>query len=245
MGTIVNAIAIIIGGGIGLLLKKGLPQRVEEIAMKMLGLSVFMVGINGVITAMITVVDGGKLESNGSLLLIASLVIGGVVGELLDVDSALNRAGKRIEERFGKEGFAKGFISASLIFCIGAMAIIGSLQDGLTGDSTTLFIKSTLDFVCALVLGSTLGYGVVFSFVPVLVYQGAITLLAGVISPFISDALLGNICMVGYAIVLTIGINFLQFTTIKTANLLPALLVPIVYAAVQPLLASIMTVILP
>ncbi|MEM1485530.1 DUF554 domain-containing protein [Oscillospiraceae bacterium PP1C4] len=235
MGTIVNAAAVVLGGLIGLLIRRGLPEKVEQTAMKLLGLSVFLIGLEGVITSMVTVGEDGVLSANGSLLLIASLVIGGVLGELWDIDGKLIAGGKRIEQRFGKEGFAKGFINASLIYCIGAMAIVGSINDGLTGDSSVLFIKSALDFVCSIILGSTLGFGVIFSFIPVLLYQGAITLFASMLSPLISAALLGNICMVGYAIVVCIGINFLEFTSIRTANLLPALLVPIVYHILSPI----------
>ncbi|MBE6905048.1 DUF554 domain-containing protein [Marasmitruncus massiliensis] len=239
MGTVVNAIGVILGGLIGLLIRRGLPEKVEQTAMKLLGLSVLIIGLNGVITAMITVGSDGKLSSSGSLLLIASIVIGGVLGECWDLDGKLVRGGKWIEQKFGKEGFAKGFINASLVFCVGAMAIVGSLADGLSGDSSILFIKTMLDFICSVILGSTLGFGVIFSFIPVVLYQGAITLFAGVLSPLISDSLLGSICMVGYTIVLCIGINFLEFTTIRTANLLPALLVPVIYEIMKPLLHAI------
>ncbi|MBC8584581.1 DUF554 domain-containing protein [Youxingia wuxianensis] len=242
MGTVVNSAAIILGGLIGMLIRRGLPEKVESMSMKMLGLSVFVVGVNGVVTSMVTVGAQGALESNGSLLLIASLVIGGVLGECMNIDDHLNSAGRRVEEKFGKDGFAKGFINGSLIFCIGALAIVGSINDGLAGDSSILFIKSALDFVCSIILGSTLGFGVIFSFIPVLIYQGAITLAAVWIAPYISTELLNSICMVGYAIVMTIGINFLEFTKIKTANLLPAIFVPIIYSFIEPLLAQIMTV---
>lgn len=232
MGTLVNGIAVTLGGLMGLLIRKGLPQRVEQTAMKLLGLAVFIIGLEGVITSMITVQEA-KLSADGSLMLIASLVLGGVCGELWDVDGALNRCGKRIEARFGKEGFAKGFINASLIFCVGAMAIVGALNDGLSGNPEILFIKSALDFICAIILGSTLGFGVIFSFIPVVLYQGGITLLSVWIAPLISDSLLNLLCMVGYAVVMCIGINFLDFTAIRTANLLPALLVPILWELVR------------
>lgn len=238
MGTVVNGVAVILGGLIGIMIRRGLPKKVEETAMKLLGLAVFIVGLEGVITSMVTV-DAGKLVSSGSVLLIASLVFGGVLGEVWDLEGKLNAGGKRIEEKFGKEGFAKGFISGSLIFCIGAMAIIGALNDGLTGDSSVLFIKSALDFICAIILGSTLGFGVIFSFIPVVIYQGGITLLSGLIAPLVSDPLLNGVCMVGYTIVMCIGINFLQFTNIRTANLLPSLLVPIIWISISPFLFNI------
>lgn len=235
-GTLVNAAAVVVGGGLGLVLKKGLPERLEKAITKMLGLSVLIIGLNGIITSMITVQPDGKLASSGELLLLASLVIGVVLGEQLDIDGRLDRMGQYIESRAKADGFSKGFISASLIFCIGAMAIIGSLNDGLRGDSSVLFIKSALDFIASIILASSLGFGVMFSAIPVLLYQGAITLAADWIAPLISDDLLSIICMVGYAIVACIGINFLEFTKIKTANLLPALLVPVVYYVVTCLI---------
>ena len=239
MGTVVNGVAILLGGFLGMLIRRGLPQKIEEMAMKLLGVSVFVVGIEGVITSMVTADGTGALASAGSLLLIVSLVVGGVLGELLDIDGALMRGGKKIEEKFGKEGFAKGFISASLIFCVGAMAIMGGLYDGL-GDPSVLYIKSALDFTCAVILGSTLGFGVLFSCIPVVVYQGAIALAAHWLEPLMREGpLKASLCMVGYVIVMLIGTNFLGWTTIRTANLLPALLGPALYTMLLPVFARI------
>ena len=228
-GTIVNATAVVVGGGLGLVLKKGLPEKLEKAVTQMLGLSILIIGLNGIITSMITIKPDGGLASSGELLLLASLVIGVILGEQFDIDGKLDSMGRYIESRAKADGFSKGFISASLLFCIGAMTIVGSLNDGLRGDSSVLFIKSALDFITSIILASSLGFGVMFSAIPVLVYQGAITLAANWIAPLISDNLLSIICMVGYAIVACIGINFLEFAKIKTANLLPALLVPVVY----------------
>lgn len=231
-GTTVNAVTVLLGGLIGLSIKKGLPDKIEKTVTLMLGLSVGVIGLGGIITSMITVGEGGKLSSSGELLLFLSLVIGSSLGTWWDVDGALDRLGKRIEARVGTEGFSKGFISASLLFCVGAMAIIGSLNDGLRGDSSILLIKSALDGITSIVLGSSLGVGVAFSAVPVFLYQGAISLGAGYIAPYISDPMLNSVCLVGYVIVLCIGINFFEVIKIKTANMLPALLVPIVYQLV-------------
>lgn len=233
MGTIVNAAAVVLGALIGLKIRRGLPKKMEQTGMKLLGLSVMIIGLNGIISAMMTAQTDGHLVSSGSLLLIVSLVIGGVLGEYWDIDGKLIQGGKWMERKFGKEGFAKGFINASLVYCVGAMAIVGSLADGLSGDSSILYIKSMLDFICSIILGSTLGFGVLFSFVPILLYQGTITLFASALSPLISDSLLSSICMVGFTIVLCIGINFLGLTEIRTANLLPALLVPIIYECIS------------
>lgn len=228
IGTLVNTGAIVVGGAVGLLVKRGVPKHIEDAVMSSLGIGVLVVALNGVITSMFTVAPGGKLTEGGGLLLIISLALGTLLGEIMKIDSHLNRLGLLIEKKLQVDGFAKGFISASLIFCVGAMSIIGPLNDGLRGDSSVLFIKSALDGVTALILASTLGVGVLFSALPVLVYQGAISLLAGVLNGVISPALMSNLCMVGYAIVLCIGLNFIGAAKIKTANLLPALLVPIV-----------------
>nr|WP_283245917.1 DUF554 domain-containing protein [Ligaoa zhengdingensis] len=228
-GTIVNTLAILVGGALGLLIKRGVPKHIENSVMISLGVGIVIVALNGVIASMFTASPEGKLSDSGGLLLIVSLALGTLVGELLRIDDHLSNLGMKIENKLGVAGFAKGFISASLIFCVGAMSIIGPLNDGLRGDSSVLFIKSALDGTTSLILASTLGVGVLFSAVPVLVYQGAVALLAGVLTQVVSDSLLSMICMVGYAIVLCIGLNFVGCAKIKTANLLPALLVPVVY----------------
>ena len=231
-GTIVNALAVVAGSLVGLLVKKGLPQRVEETVVKIMGVAVMVIGFNGVVSSMFTVNADGGLSSSGELLMVISLVIGAIAGELLDIDGRLNRFGAMIEEKTHAEGFSKGFINASIIYCVGAMAIIGSLQDGLTGDSTVLFVKGALDGTMSIMLTASMGFGVLFSAVPVLIYQGSISLLAGVISPLISDLLLNQICSVGYVIVAVIGLNFISSGKIRVANLLPSLAVPILYQCI-------------
>ena len=228
-GTIVNAVGIVVGGLIGISIKKGLPERIEKIVTLMLGLSVTIIGMGGLITSMITVGEGGKLVSSGELLLFISLVVGSSLGEWWNIDGGLEKMGKAIERKIGTEGFSKGFISASLLFCVGAMAIIGALNDGLRGDSSVLLIKSALDFTTSIIMGSSLGISVCFSAIPVFLYQGLISLGAGYISPFVSNEMLSSVCLVGFTIVLCIGINFFEVIKIKTANMLPALAIPIIY----------------
>lgn len=229
-GTWVNVGGIVLGALLGILLKKGIPQRIGDAIIQVEGLVIGVIALNGILKAMMTVDPAtGQLSDSGGLLLLISLVAGCLAGELLRLDDRLNHFGARIEKKLNAEGFAKGFITASLVFSVGAMSIIGPLNDGLSGDSSILLIKSVLDFTTAIVLASALGVGVLFSALPVLLLQGSVALLARWVEPFISDAMLAAICMVGYAIVLVIGVNFLCGTKIKTANLLPALLVPIVY----------------
>lgn len=230
IGTFINVGTVLVGSLIGLLIKKGIPAHIEKAVMQILGLAVAIIGLNGMLGSMFTVdLTTGKLVESGTLVLLISLVAGALVGELLKLDDGLNRFGLFIERRTGAEGFAKGFIAASLMFCIGAMSIVGAFNEGISGDSSILILKSALDFVTAIVLSSTLGVGVAFAAVAVLLYQGGLTLAAGFLAPILAGELLNMICMVGYGIVICIGLNLLADTKIKTANLLPALLGPVVY----------------
>ena len=205
---------------------------------KALGVAVLVLGLNGVISSMFTVNADGTLASSGELLLIISLVLGTLAGEALRIDDRLNGLSGLVERRLHLSGFAQSFVNGALIYCVGAMAIIGALNDGLRGDASVLYIKSLLDGISSVVLGATLGPGVIFAALPVLVYQGAISLLAGALEPFLAGELLGQICGVGYCLVLCIGINFLGMTKIKTANMLPALLVPVLWSFLQPLFSG-------
>lgn len=234
LGTIVNAGAIVAGGAVGLLLNKGMKPSYEQSIHKTLGIAVLVLGLNGIISAMFTVGETGRLSSSGELLLIISLVAGTFLGEVLDLDGRLNRFGEKIETRIGSAGFGASFINGTLIYCVGAMAIVGSINDGLLGDPSVLYVKSLLDGISSVVLGATMGAGVCFAAIPVFLYQGAITLLAGYLSPYLQGELLDQLCMVGYAMVACIGLNFLsENLKIKTANLLPALLVPPLLAALH------------
>lgn len=235
-GTIVNAAAIVAGGAIGLCFRRGLSERVQNTAMQAGGLGVVMISLSGALEKMLAAGPNGVLTSGGGMLLVLSLVIGGVIGEALQIEDRVTGLGQAIERRLGRQGFAKGFVSASLLFCVGAMAILGSIQDGLSGDTATLFTKATLDGIFAIVMAAALGYGVIFSAVPVLLYQGAITLGASLLRPYLDGtALLGQICMVGYCVVLLIGTNMMGVTKVKTANFLPAVLGPVVYNLIMML----------
>lgn len=230
-GTLVNVIAVIVGGTIGILLKKGIRSEIMESVMKAEGIAVLIIGMNGVLTNMLSVGENGKITENGGLLLLISLALGTFFGEIIKLDDRIDGIGKTIESKVKSDGFSKGFVSAFVIFCVGSMSIIGSVNDGLSGDSSVLFVKSTLDFITAAVLASTMGIGVVFACVPLFVYQGGISLFASQIKPLIESCpeMLTQFSMVGYAIIMCIGFNFIAGTKIKTANLLPAMLVPVLY----------------
>lgn len=230
LGTIVNTIAIIVGSIVGLFLKGGIPKRLDEAIIKALGLSVLYIGIVG------------SLKCTETLLLILSLVIGVIIGELLDLDKALNRLGKKIEEVFKKhpktEGsVAEGFVAASLLFCVGSMAIVGSIQSGLEGNHETLFVKSMLDGITSIIYTSTMGIGVAISAVAVFLYQGIITLASGFLGSILVETQITNIGAIGSVLIIALGLNMLEITRIKVANFLPAIFIPMLYYIGQSLLS--------
>ena len=227
-GTIVNCAAVIAGGAIGLLFKKGIKESFTDSINRSLGIAILIIGLNGVISNMFSVKDG-VISSSGELLLVVFLVLGTLIGELLKLDDRFTNFSNKIEKRFSNGGFAVGFINATLLFNIGAMAIIGSINDGVSNDSSVLFVKSALDFTSAIILGATLGFGVIFSAIPILIYQGGITLLAETLSGILEGELLRQVCMVGYAIIVAIGFNFILTKKFKTLNMVPALLLPVAY----------------
>lgn len=231
LGTIINVITVILGGTVGLLLKKSIKSEIMDNVMKAEGVAVLIIGMNGVLTNMLSVGEDGKIVENGGLVLLISLALGAFVGEIIKLDDRINGLGGWVEKRIKSDGFSKGFVSAFIIFCVGSMSIIGSINDGLSGDSSVLIVKSTLDFITAMVLASTMGIGVIFACVPLFVYQGLISLFASFIKPVIENYpdMMIQFSMVGYAIIMCIGINFIAGQKIKTANLLPAMLVPVLY----------------
>ena len=227
-GTLVNCVAVIAGGSIGLIFKKGIKDSYTESVNKSLGLAILIIGLNGVISNMFSVADG-KISSSGELLLVVYLVIGTLFGEMLKLEQRFNGFCTKIESKFKAGGFASGFVNGTVLFCVGAMAIIGSINDGLRGDSSVLFVKSALDFTTAIIFGATLGFGVIFTFIPLLIYQGGITLLAGSLSGILQGDVLTQLCAVGYSIIMAIGINFIFDKKFKTLNMLPSIFLPVVY----------------
>lgn len=218
-GTFVNTVAVIIGGTIGLLLGKSFPKRISSSLMKALGLCTLLIGITGI------------LEGKNQLITIISMAIGTVIGELCDLDGKLNKMGDHIQNKFKKDGekvtIAEGFVNASLLFCVGAMAIVGSLRSGLVGDNQMIYTKSLLDFTSSIIFASTLGVGVLFSSLFVLLYQGSIVLLAHYIAPFLTDAVISEMTCVGSLIIIGLAFNMLGITKLKVMNFVPAVFVPI------------------
>ncbi|PKK98370.1 MAG: DUF554 domain-containing protein [Tenericutes bacterium HGW-Tenericutes-2] len=228
MGTLINVGAIIVASLLGIVLKKGLPEKIQKSVMLVLGLGLTALSLGWFLKDFLVINENG-ISTHSDLLIILSLVIGVLIGEWIDIDLRLNRWAENVEKKYNLPPLAKGFIAATIIFCVGAMAIVGSIQDGLNGDITILVIKSALDFITAMILASILGIGVIFSAVSVLLYQGAITLLAASASSFLTTDMIQAVSMVGNILLIAIGINFMELRKIKVANMLPAIFIPIIY----------------
>ena len=238
LGTIINTLAVIVGSGIGLLLKSGLKQKIQDILMQACGIAVIFIGAAGALQGML-VINEGKIETQGSMLLIFSLVIGGFIGEVLDIEKKLDGLGTKIKNAVKiKEDnrFVEGFVNASLIICVGAMAIVGSIQDGLTGDYSMLLAKSILDLIIVIIFASTHGIGVMFSAIAVFVYQGIFTVLASSIGQFLGEPLINNLSYIGSTLIFCVGVNLAFGKKIKIGNMLPALIVPVIYEIILHLI---------
>jgi uncharacterized protein len=237
LGTIVNTAAIILGGVSGTFIKSGLPQRYKNIIMQAIGLSVLVVGVSGALQGMYKITNEGTISREYITVMIFSLVIGSIIGEFINIEEKLDRMGLWFQKRFikGDSTFAQGFVTASLIYCVGAMAIVGSLEDGLIGNTNTLFAKSILDGVSAIVFAATMGIGVAFSALPVLIYQGSITLLAGFIKPWLTAEVISQMTLVGSILIMGIGLTMLEIKKIKVGNMLPAIFLPFIFYISQKL----------
>lgn len=232
LGTIVNTAAIIVGGLIGMILGKKLPARLQDTLMKGVGVCVLFLGIAGTLEKML-VIENGVLSSQGSMMLIASVSIGAVIGELIDIDGKMERFGVWLREKSGSNGdtrFVDGFVTASLTVCIGAMAVVGAIQDGIGRDPSTLIAKAVLDFIIVLIMSSTMGKGCLFSAIPVFLLQGSVTLLSTLIAPILTEPALNNLSLVGSTLIFCVGLNLVWGKKVKVANLLPAIIVAVGYA---------------
>ena len=222
LGTIVNSIAIILGALLGIIIKKGIKEKYKSTIMDGIGLSIMIIGIMG------------GIKTDNIVLIIASIVVGSIIGEIIDIDYKLEKLGHNMEMKFGKgdSNFSEGFVTASLVYCIGAMAIVGALESGLTGNHETLFAKSILDGITAILFASTFGIGVAFSAIPVFIYQGIITLLANSAKDLLTVNVINEMSAVGGILILAIGINLLGIKKIKVANMLPSIIIPLIYLTI-------------
>ncbi len=224
MGTIVNVGAIVLGGLGGMVLGKFLKASTQELLMKINGIAVLFLGISGAMEKM--------LASSYAMMLILSLAIGAVIGDVIDIEKGLEQFGQWLKKKSGNSKnklFMEGFVTSTLTVCIGAMAIVGAIQDGLFHDPSTLYAKSLLDFIIIFVLSASLGIGCLFSAIPVGLLQGGITLISGLLTFLLADGALDNLSLVGNVLIFCVGLNLVYPKTIKVANLLPALLIALLF----------------
>lgn len=226
LGTVVNAIAIIIGGLIGIFIRNGLKENYKKTLMNGVGLTVIIIGIMGAI------------KSENMILIIISIVLGSIIGEAIGIERKLDSIGNSLEEKLGQgnSNLSKGFVTASLVYCVGAMAIVGSLESGLLGNHDTLFAKSVLDGISSIIFASTLGIGVVFSSIPVFIYQGIIILLASSLRNLLTPDVILEMSAVGGILIMGIGINILEIKKIEVGNMSPSIFIPLIYSILAPFL---------
>jgi uncharacterized membrane protein YqgA involved in biofilm formation len=227
LGTIVNTLAIIAGSLIGLIFRDGIPEKYSQTLMHAIGLAVILIGLKG------------ALQTDALLIVIISLAIGSVIGEYLKIENRLEWLGKQIGRRMSKkeDGIAEGFVTTTLLFCVGAMAIVGSMESGLSGNHQTLYAKSVLDGIASIIFASTLGIGVLFSAVSVFIYQGLITLTAIYVKPFLTPEVVSQMSATGGLLIMAIGIGLLEIKKLRIGNMLPAIFIPLIYDMLKYMLA--------
>ncbi len=234
VGTLINVIAIIIGGLIGIIFKKLITLRIQETLTKAAGLCVIFIGISGALSKMLSVTDG-KIEACGSVMLIVSFVIGSFAGELLNIEKRFEDFGEWLKRKSGSQEdnqFVNAFITTSFTVCIGAMAIVGSIQEGINGDSTIIITKALLDFIILIMLTSTLGKGCIFSAIPVAILQWTVTFLSEFVACLMTEQVILNLSLVGSVLIFCVGVNLIYPKTFKVANMLPSIVVAAIAAVI-------------
>lgn len=219
LGTIVNCLTIIAGSFVGILFRNGIPEKYNQTIMQAIGLCVILIGMKS------------ALGCDDLLIVIISMASGSLIGELIGIETYLEKMGNYFETRFSKNSssFSTGFVTASLLYCVGSMAIVGSLESGLTGNHDTLFAKATLDGIVSIIFSSSMGIGVLFSAVPVFLYQGAITMMAGLLKPFLIPAVISQMSSTGGLLIMALGLNMLRKKQVRVGNMLPAVFIPLIY----------------
>lgn len=232
LGTVINVAGILLGGLGGLLFGKKISKRFQDTLMAANAVSVLFLGIGGAMAGMLQIIDGG-LSTKGTMMIISSMALGGIVGELLNIEGGMERFGKWLKVKSkseGDEGFVDAFLTASLTVCIGAMAVVGAIQDALLGDISVLAAKAILDAIIILIMTAAKGKGCIFSAIPVAVFQGCITLLARFLDPVMTEESLANLSLIGSILIFCVGVNLLWGKKVKVANLLPALVFAVAWA---------------
>lgn len=232
LGTVINVAAIVAGGLIGLIFSRAISARYQETLMQAIGVCVIFVGISGAVQEMMTVTADG-LQSGGTMMIVISYAVGSLLGEWINLEHRIEQFGIWLKVKTGnakEKMFVDGFVTASLTVSIGAMAVVGAIQDGITGDYSTLALKAVLDMVIVCVMSASMGKGCVFSAIPVGVFQGTITLLARLIQPIMTERALSNLSLTGSILIFCVGINLLWEKKLKVANMLPSIVIAVILA---------------
>ena len=232
LGTIINTLAILLGGVLGALFGRFLSESAQETLNKVCGVSTLFIALSGAMEGMLSV-ENGVIVSGGSMLVVICLALGAVMGEMLNIEGGFERFGEWLKIKSGNAKdprFVNAFVTASLTVCIGAMAIVGSIQDGLVGDYSILATKAILDLIIIMVMSCSLGRGAVFSAIPVAIFQGSITAMAGLLRPVMTDGALDNLSLVGNVLIFCVGINLVWEKKIRVANLLPSIIIAVIAA---------------
>ena len=232
LGTLLNAAGIVLGGALGLVCGRFLPERFQDTLTKACGVSVLFLGIAGAMEGMLSIRDGA-LSSGGTMMIVGSPALGGLAGELIDLERLFERFGGWLKIKTGnakEQRFVEGFVTASLTVCVGAMAIVGAIEDGMFGDWSILAAKAVLDLIIVLVMTCSLGKGCLFSAIPVAIWQGSLTVLAQLVKPLMTDGALANLSLVGSILIFCVGLNLVWGKKIRVANLLPAIFVAVAAA---------------
>lgn len=232
MGTIINVAAIILGGIVGRLFGRFLSERYQDTLNKVCGVSVLFIGIAGALEGMLTIKDN-SVVSGKAMMIVVCLALGALLGELLNIEDKFERFGEWLRRKTGNakdKMFVEGFVTASLTVCIGAMAIVGAIEDGIFGDYSILVTKAILDFIIIIVMTGSMGKGCAFSAIPVGILQGSVTLLAKFIKPIMTEAALANLSLIGSILIFCVGLNLVWGKKIRVANLLPAIVLAVILA---------------
>jgi uncharacterized membrane protein YqgA involved in biofilm formation len=232
LGTVINMAAILLGGLLGRLVGKAIPKRVQDMLYMVCGVATLFIGIGGCLEHML-MLDDGSIVTQGTMMMLISLTVGALLGEWIDLEEKLERFGQWLRNKTGNSGdatFIDAFVTASLTVCIGAMAIVGAIQDGMEGDISVLAAKSVLDFVIICVMAASMGKGCIFSLIPIGILQGSVTALSVLLKPIMTETALSNLSYVGSVLIFCVGVNLVWGKKVKVANLLPAVVIAVVWA---------------
>lgn len=233
LGTLINVFAILGGGLVGAVFGRFFKESLQSALVKSAGICVMFIGVAGALEKMLSLTENGKLTSGGTLMMVCCMALGTLAGELINIDGLVEKFGVFLKQKTGNakdNNFVEGFVSASITVCVGAMTVVGAINDGLYGDYSVLLVKSLLDFIIIIVMTSSLGKGCIFSAIPVGLVQGLFTVAAKLVQPYMTESALHNLSLVGSILIFCVGLNLLRKNSVKVANMLPAIVFAVIWS---------------